>query len=398
METQLQPVKLLISRKTGLAFCDQDLDQLRTVISTRIRTNGLGSVGEYISLLAGPSRTSEREWRRLVSLLTFGEGYHLLRVGLRARDPREEPRRPANLVFVVDVSGSMAREGRLELVKEALRLLLDELEPGDTVGIVAFTTDARVVIEPTGVARRHALEAALATLQPERSTNVEAGLRLGYRMARAHYRAGGINRLVLCSDGVANEASTRAEEILAHVRRESDGGIHLSAVGVGMGNYNDVLLERLADRGDGNYAYVDDLAEARRVFGENLAGTLRTVAEDAKVQVEFAPDAVERWRLIGYENRRVADEDFRDDAVDAGEVGAGHQVTALFEVKLTARALGVLETGRSRRDVTLANVRLRYRAPGQGAWFHGGEGLPPDGGEEHPEAIWRGDEIGRAHV
>lgn len=306
----------------------------------------------------------------------FGRGYHLLRVGVRARDVREGPRRPANLVFVIDVSGSMAREGRLETVKQALRLLLGELGPRDTVGIVAFSTDARVVLEPAGAARRRDIEAAIAELEPEQSTNVDAGLELGYRMARAHFRPGGVNRVVLCSDGVANQARTRAEAILDHVRRESDGGIQLSAVGVGMGNYNDVLLEKLADRGDGNYYYIDRLEEARRVFRENLDGTLRTVAEDARIQVEFDPDQVARWRLLGYENRRLADQDFRDDDVDAGEVGAGHQVTALFEIKLAGRDgrddghgrdAGVREADSRRRggrDGALATVRLRYRQPG----------------------------------
>lgn len=319
----------------------------------------------------------------------FGRGHHLLRVGVRARDVREGPRRPANLVFVIDVSGSMAQEGRLETVKQALRLLLDELGPRDTVGIVAFTTDARVVLEPTGAARRRAIEAAIAELEPEQSTNVDAGLELGYRMARAHFRPGGVNRIVLCSDGVANQARTRAEEILDHVRRESDGGIQLSAVGVGMGNYNDVLLEQLADHGDGNYYYVDRPEEARRIFRENLTGTLRTVAEDARIQVEFDPARVSRWRLLGYENRRLADRDFRDDNVDAGEVGAGHQVTALFEVKLAGRdgrddghawdddTREAEFRRRGGRDGALATVRLRYRQPGaagereSGSWRRG---------------------------
>ena len=295
----------------------------------------------------------------------FGEGYHLLRIGLRARDVRPAARRPAVLTFVIDVSGSMRREGRLELVKNALRVLLDELDADDTVGIVTYTTHADVALRPTPVGRRDLIERVIAGLQPQNSTNINAGLEYGYRMARASFRPGAINRIILCSDGVANEAITVAEGILDDVRREADAGIHLTAIGVGMGNYNDVLLEKLADRGDGNYYYVDDLSEARRIFRRDLTGTLQTVARDAKVQVEFDPDAVQRWRLLGYENRAVADRDFRNDTVDAGEVGAGHQVTALYEVKL---APAVARTpaerdGRRGASAPLGIVRLRYREP-----------------------------------
>ncbi len=264
----------------------------------------------------------------------FREGYHLLRVGVRARDVRQSERKPAALTFVIDVSGSMGMENRLGLVKRALGVLLDRLEPSDTVGIVTYTTYAREVLEPTGAARRGLIESVIDELTPQQTTNLDQGLELGYRMARRAFRPGAINRIVLCTDGVANEAITNAEGILDDVRRESDAGIHLTAIGVGMGNYNDKLLETLADKGDGNYYYVDSMDEARRVFGERLTGTLQTVAKDAKIQVEFDPRAVERWRLIGYEKRALADEDFRNDAVDAGEVGAGHQVTALYEVML----------------------------------------------------------------
>jgi Mg-chelatase subunit ChlD len=264
----------------------------------------------------------------------FGEGYHLLRIGLRARDVRPAARRPAVLTFVIDVSGSMSREGRLELVKSALQVLLDELDADDTVGIVTYTSHASVALPPTPAARRALIGSVIAGLEPQNSTNVNEGLEYGYRVARQSFRPGAVNRIILCSDGVANESITVAEGILDDVRREADAGIHLTAIGVGMGNYNDVLLEKLADLGDGNYYYVDDLGEARRIFRRDLVGTLQTVARDAKVQVEFDPGAVVRWRLLGYENRAVADSDFRNDAVDAGEVGAGHQVTALYEVKL----------------------------------------------------------------
>ena len=295
----------------------------------------------------------------------FGEGYHLLRIGLRARDVPAAARRPAVLTFVIDVSGSMRREGRLELVKSALRVLLDELDVDDTVGIVTYTTRADVALPPTPAGRRSLIAGVIAGLEPQQTTNVNEGLEYGYRMARDSFRPGAVNRIILCSDGVANESITVAEGILDDVRREADAGIHLTAIGVGMGNYNDVLLEKLADRGDGNYYYVDDLAEARRIFRRDLVGTLQTVARDAKVQVEFDPEVVLRWRLLGYENRAVSDRDFRNDAVDAGEVGAGHQVTALYEVKLaTAFPRTSAESGvRRGSGAPLGVVRLRYREP-----------------------------------
>ena len=283
-------------------------------------------------------------WRR-------GPRYQLLRIGLHAREISAVERKQATLVFVVDVSGSMGRENRLGLVKRALYLLLDQLGPGDRVGLVIYGSRGRVLLEPSaelGEVRR-----AIERLTTGGSTNAEEGLLLGYDLARRHYRQGSVNRLVLCSDGVANVGRTGPESILERIGREADEGIELTTVGFGMGNYNDVLMEQLADKGDGNYAYVDTLDEARRVFVENLTGTLQTVASDAKIQVEFDPRAVTRYRLLGYENRDVADHRFRDDTVDAGEIGAGHRVTALYEIKLAEDA--------SRRR-PLAEVRLRYRS------------------------------------
>jgi Ca-activated chloride channel family protein len=288
----------------------------------------------------------------------FAPGHHLLRIRLQARDVDASARRPARLTFVVDVSGSMAREDRLGLVKRVLSLLVNQLRDDDAVGLVVFGTTGRVVreLEPLGAREgqvRRELAAAIDALRPEGSTNTEDGLRLAYDMARRAYASRNLNRIVLCSDGVANEGATGPESILARVRHEADGGIALTTVGFGMGNYNDVLMEQLADKGDGNHYYVDDFDEARRVFVDRLAGTLELVAKDAKVQVEFDSTRVARWRLIGFENRDVADRDFRNDRVDAGEVGAGHAVTALYDVKLVPRAAAG----------TLATVRLRYQLP-----------------------------------
>ena len=273
-----------------------------------------------------------------------GEKHWLMRVGLQGRAIADEERMDASLVFVIDVSGSMRRENRLGLVKEALRLLVDELRPTDEVGIVVYGSQGRVVLDPTSGENKEAILEAIDALEAGGSTNAEEGLRLGYEMAAPLLRPGRITRVILCSDGVANVGRTGPEAILEEVRDYVDEGVTLSTVGFGMGNYNDVLLEQLANDGNGNYAYVDRLSEARRVFAENLTGMLQMIARDAKVQVDFNPEVVSRFRLLGYENRRVDDEDFRDDTVDAGEVGAGHNVTALYEVKLHGGAGGRVAT------------------------------------------------------
>jgi len=285
---------------------------------------------------------------------TENDAYRVLRFGVRFRDVDTAARPPAVLTFVVDVSGSMARENRLGLVQRALASLLANLRADDRVGLVVYGSTGEVLLEPTTDHER--VRRAIDRLAPGGSTNAEEGLVLGYRLADAFYRSGGINRVILCSDGVANVGRTGPESILERIRAEAERGIELTSVGFGMGNYNDVLLEQLADAGDGRYAYVDTFKEARRLFVEELTGTLLTVAHDAKVQVEFDPDVVTRWRLLGYENRDVADERFRDPTVDAGEIGAGHHATAVYEVKLADDAP---------RRGTVATLRLRYRPSGE---------------------------------
>jgi Ca-activated chloride channel homolog len=286
----------------------------------------------------------------------FGPGLVLFRVGLKGKEIAPSQRKPANLTFVVDVSGSMSRENRLELVKRSLFELLDQMNDEDRIALVVFGTDARVLLPSTSLRHRRDIEDAIVRLTPEGSTNAEAGLRQGYAVADASFDEHAVNRIILCSDGVANVGLTDEEGILGAIGRDARRGIALSTIGVGMGNYNDVLMEKLADKGDGNYFYVDDLAEAQKVFVENLTGTLQTIAKQTKIQVEFVPSAVRRYRLLGYENRDVADKDFRNNAVDAGEVGAGHEVTALFEMKLDRNA--------ARGPV--ATVRIRYEDPETG--------------------------------
>lgn len=269
---------------------------------------------------------------------------HLIRIGLQGRQVNDWARQPAALTFVIDVSGSMNRENRLGLVKQSLQLLVDNLRPSDTVAIVVYGSEARLVLPPTSAEDRTAILSAIYALRPEGSTNAEAGLLLGYDVALRGFLPGGINRIILCSDGVANVGNTGPEAILAQVRDYARRNIQLTTVGFGMGNFNDVLMEQLANQGNGFYAYVDDLDEARRVFVEDLTSTLQVIALDAKVQVDFNPDTVSYYRLLGYENRALADQDFRNDEVDAGEIGAGHTVTALYALVLHPGAQGRLAT------------------------------------------------------
>ena len=264
-------------------------------------------------------------------------GYHLLRVGLKAREVRAHERKPANLTFVIDVSGSMAMENRLGLVKRSLRLLVSRLDERDRIGIVVYGTRGRVVLDPTPASDRTTLLRAIDLLRPEGSTNLEEGLDLGYRMALESLDSAATNRVVLCTDGVANNGVTDAQTLLKRIHARAEKRIFLTALGFGMGNYNDALLQKLADEGDGQYAYIDDDREAERFFLRDLSGVLEVVARDAKAQVEFDPSAVASYRLLGYEKRDVADQDFRNDDVDGGEVGAGHAVTVLYELKLRGR-------------------------------------------------------------
>ena len=252
----------------------------------------------------------------------------------------------------------MGREDRLGLVKQALAFLVDRLRPRDSVAIVEYGTDARVVLEPTSARDADEIIDAIDSLEPSGSTNAEAGLRLGYQLAADALLEGGINRVILASDGVANVGQMDPESILSRVRPDAEQGIQLVTVGFGMGNYNDVLMEQLADKGDGFYAYVNQLDDARTLFGEQLTSTLDTVALDARAQVEFNPDVVEAYRLVGYENRAIADDQFQNDEVDAGAIGAGHASTALYALRLTGEDGGLFNGGR------IATVHLRWTDPG----------------------------------
>ncbi|MCA1953898.1 MAG: von Willebrand factor type A domain-containing protein [Anaerolinea sp.] len=282
----------------------------------------------------------------------FTRGEILLRIGIQGYDVPDRERKPAALTFVIDKSGSMSQDGRMQMVKDALSALVEGMGPEDTIAVVAYDTRAYTVLEPTRATNYSEIMRVINRLQPGGTTNVDEGLQLGYQLAMRGYMPGGINRVVLCSDGVANTGLVQPEQILAQVQGYVDEGITLTTIGVGMGNYNDELLEKLADRGDGVYFYVDSNEEARRVFVDNLTSTLQVIALDAKVQVDFNPELVEEYRLVGYENRAVADQDFRNDAVDGGELGAGHTATALYVLRLVPNAEG-----------RIATVQLRWQDP-----------------------------------
>lgn len=280
------------------------------------------------------------------------DGTHFLRIGVQGYDVDEELRPAAALTFVIDVSGSMSQENRLELVKQSLELLVQRMRPDDTVAIVVYGTSARVVLDPTNGSDKNSILNAIYSLQTEGSTNLEAGLLLGYELANRAYKSGGINRVILASDGVANVGATGPDSIVAQIRGFADSGIKLTTIGFGLGNFNDVMMEQLADQGDGVYAYIDTIDEAERLFVDNLMSTLQTIALDAKIQVEFDPNVVAQYRLIGYENRAIADQDFRNDEIDAAEFGAGHTATAVYAVQFVPGANG-----------RIATVNLRWQDP-----------------------------------
>jgi len=269
----------------------------------------------------------------------FGKNCFLQRIGIKGKEISVKDRKDAILTFVIDCSGSMAREDRLELVKKSLRLLVDQLREGDRIGIVVYESRGRVLMEHQGISAKQEILDSIDALRTSGSTNASEGLRLGYQLADKAFQRGCINRLILCDEG-----QTSAEEILKEIKQYVDKGICLSAIGFGMANYNDILLEKLGDEGNGHYAYVDTIMEAKRVFVENLTGTLQVIARDVKVQVDFNPAVVRSYRLLGYENRDVADDKFRDDKQKGGAIGSGFAVTALYEVKLWDDKAGKIAT------------------------------------------------------
>lgn len=299
----------------------------------------------------------------------------LLQVGLKGYEVQAAQRPAANLVFLMDVSGSMNSPDKLPLLKNAFRLLTKQLDENDSISMVVYAGASGVVLEPTPGNQKATIMNALEQLSAGGSTNGAAGIRQAYAMAEQAFIEDGINRVILATDGDFNVGTVNFEALVDLVQERRKQGIALTTLGFGTGNYNDHLMEQLADEGNGNYAYIDGLREARKVLVEELSSTLQIIAKDVKIQIEFNPEVVSEYRLIGYENRMLNREDFNNDRVDAGEIGAGHTVTALYELSLVdgaGRLVDPLRYGQqtasdsnssTKGSDELAFVRLRYKEP-----------------------------------
>ncbi|MBE7176916.1 MAG: von Willebrand factor type A domain-containing protein [Mucilaginibacter polytrichastri] len=298
--------------------------------------------------------------------------HRLLRIALKAKNLTPEKMPPSNLVFLIDVSGSMQGENRLGLVKSSMKLLADQLRPVDKVSIVVYAGAAGLVLKPTS--DKAAIKAALNELEAGGSTAGGAGIKLAYQTAREHFVRNGNNRVILATDGDFNTGSSSDAEMQRLIEKERESGIFLSVLGYGMGNYKDSKMETLADKGNGNYAYIDDLDEAKKVLISEFGSTMYTVAKDVKLQVEFNPQHVQAYRLVGYENRLLNKEDFNDDTKDAGEMGSGHTVTALYELipaGVKSRFAGHADPLKYQKEFSevknalpeWATVKIRYKQP-----------------------------------
>jgi Ca-activated chloride channel homolog len=264
--------------------------------------------------------------------------HRLVRVGLKGREIAPKKRPASNLVFLLDVSGSMTDANKLPLVREAMKLLVEQLTENDRVAIVVYAGNSGLVLPSTTGDKQQLIREAIDRLDAGGSTNGGEGIQLAYDMAAGNFIKGGTNRVILATDGDFNVGITDRDALIKLITEKAQSGVFLTTLGFGMGNLKDGTLEQLADKGNGNYAYIDDMREARKVFVEQMNGTLVTIAKDVKIQIEFNPAEVASYRLIGYENRILAHEDFNDDKKDAGEIGAGHTVTALYEIAPVAGA------------------------------------------------------------
>ena len=304
----------------------------------------------------------------------WNDGTKLMHVAIKGYDvtPVEKPR--SNLVFLIDTSGSMQSADKLPLLKNSFRLLVEKLGPDDTVSIVAYAGSAGTVLEPTKVADKGKILAALDRLEAGGRTAGEAGIREAYRLAEETFAEGGVNRIMLATDGDFNVGEASDEALKRLVEDKRKGGVHLSVLGFGRGNLNDAMMQTLAQNGNGVAAYIDTLAEAEKVLVEEASSTLFTIASDVKIQVEFNPARVSEYRLIGYETRALNREDFNNDRVDAGDIGSGHTVTAIYEITPVgspAQMIDDLRYGETAQGKSVVNadeyafVKIRYKAPGE---------------------------------
>jgi Ca-activated chloride channel homolog len=309
-----------------------------------------------------------------VSACPWNSKHRLVHIGLQGKRMHKEDLPPANLVFLLDVSGSMNSPDKLPLVKSSLRMLAEQLSARDRISIVVYAGSSGLVLPSTAGDRRGEILAALDSLEAGGSTNGGEGIHLAYRVASDNFIRGGINRVILATDGDFNVGTTSEGELARLIEEKRKSGVFLSVLGFGTGNVKDATMEMLADKGNGNYAYIDELPEARKVLGEQLGATIATIAKDVKIQVEFNPRQAAAYRLIGYENRLLRDQDFNDDTKDAGEIGAGHTVTALYEVVPYGQtyenpgvdALKYQQPARSSSHANskeLLTIKVRYKDP-----------------------------------
>lgn len=311
-----------------------------------------------------------------VSEAPWNKAHRLVHIGLQGKKISMEQMPPANLVFLLDVSGSMNEPLKLPLLKSALKMLVEQLSARDRVAIVVYAGESGLVLPSTPGDRKGEIISALDRLEAGGSTNGGAGIQLAYQLAQQNFIKNGSNRVILATDGDFNVGVTNEGDLVSLIEEKRASGVFLSVLGFGTGNVKDSTMEKLADKGNGNYAYIDTLAEARKVLGEQIGGTLYTIAKDVKIQVEFNPKQAAAYRLIGYENRLLNDRDFNDDTKDAGDIGAGHTVTALYEVvpygqkfenagvddlKYQQPAQGEASQMADSRE--LMNIKLRYKEP-----------------------------------
>ena len=295
----------------------------------------------------------------------------LIKIGIQAQDTAKKDLPPANLVFLVDVSGSMDAENKLPLVQETLRILTRQLRPQDKVTLITYASGEDLVLPPTSGADKETILNAIDKLRAGGATDGESALQMAYEQAQKAFVPNGINRILLATDGDFNVGVSDTETLKSMVAEKRKSGVSLSTLGFGMGNYNEDMMEQIADAGDGNYSYIDNEKEAKKVLQQQLTSTLATVAQDVKIQVEFNPATVKEYRLVGYTNRTLRNEDFNNDKVDAGDIGSGHSVTAISEI-IPQGKQGWLEESRYQKTPAAkgskneyAFVKVRYKLPGQ---------------------------------
>jgi Ca-activated chloride channel homolog len=307
-----------------------------------------------------------------VAACPWNTKHKIVQIGLQGKKVSLDNVPPSNLVFLVDVSGSMASDDKLPLLKDSMRVLVNQLKPQDRVAIVVYAGKSGLALSSTPASNKGEIISALSALESGGSTNGGQGIQLAYRVAQENFIRNGNNRVILATDGDFNVGLQSDDELVRLIENKRESGIYLSVLGFGTGNTNDSMMEKLADKGNGNYAYIDSKDEARKALGAQVAGTLYTIAKDVKIQVEFNPAKVAGYRLIGYENRLLANKDFNDDKKDAGEIGAGHSVTALYEIVPAGQTVendGIelkyskVQPAETNFNDELLTVKLRYKEP-----------------------------------